>query len=353
MKRFRLILIVLLAIFMCPTAKALIQGRADENLTINESFNDNTAFAGNIVSVDSQIDGLGFTAGNMVNVKGSADYGFVAGNTVTVSDYNTKDLFVAGNNVTINNVNARSIYAAGSVVAIKANAKTVYVGGASVTLDGEYENLIVDAEDFTFNGKVTGTLTINEKAKQTIKDGSSIVKTETYKDAEVDSKVNIKPEALFMANIVAKIISKLMHMVSIIVLGMLFILLFKKTTAKLDKAKADAGYVFAKFGFGVLALIIVPVVGLILLITGLFTAIGVTAITVYCLAIYLSEIVGTYYIGKKIFKNMNKYLAFLVASLIVSAISLVPFVGGLLSFFMLCMSLGLIIDLIISEIKGK
>ena len=351
MKRFKLILIVLLAVFMCPTANALIQGRADDTLSINESFNDNTAFAGNIVTVDSKVDGLGFAAGNMVTVKGSADYGFVAGNTVTVTDYNTKDLFVAGNNVTINNVNVRSIYAAGSVVSIKSNATTVYVGGANVTLDGEYENLYVDADEFIFNGKVTGTLTINEKAKQTIKDGATIAKTETYKDAEADVKVN--PKAIMVANIFAKIMHKLMHMVSIIALGMLFIVLFKKTVAKLDKAASDAGYIFARFGFGFLALIVVPIIGLILTFTGLFTAIGICGITVYCLAIYLSEIVGTYYIGRKLFKNMNNYLAFLVTSLIVSAISLVPFVGGLLSFFMLCMSLGLIINLIGSEIKGK
>ena len=353
MKRFRLVLIVLLALFLCPTANALIQGRADDNLTINENFNDTTAFAGNIVTVDSNVDGLGFAAGNMLNIKGSADYAFIAGNTITVSDYTTKDLFVAGNNVTINNATVRSIYAAGSVVAIKSNATTVYVGGASVTLDGEYENVYVDADEFTLNGNITGTLTINEKAKQTIKDGVTIAKTETYKDTEVESKVNIRPEAFIAAKIIAKIVSKLLHMVNILVIGLLAILLFKKTTAKVSEMKLDAGFVFANFGFGILALIAVPIISIILLFTGVVSALGVIALVLYGLAIYLSEIVGTLYIAKKLFAKMNTYLAFMLTLLIVTAISLVPVLGGLFSFFMLCMSLGLIINLISSEIKGK
>ena len=353
MKRFYMVLLALLVAFIAPNVYALPVAQADNTLTINENYDDNAFFAGNIVDVNSKIDGMGFAAGNTVNVKGSSDYGFAAGNSVTVTDYESKDLFVAGSNVTVSNSTVRSIYAAGAVVTIKNNARTIYVAGENITLEGEYENVYVEADEFNFKGTITGTLTINEEAKTTIATDATINKKETYKSENVNIDKADIGKAFVVAKIMAKIMAKILHMINILIIGLLAILLFKKTTAKVADMKVDAGFVFANFGFGLLALIAIPVISIILLFTGIVSGLAVVSLVLYGLAIYLSEIVGTLYIAKKLFTKMNTYLAFMLTLLIVSAISLVPILGGLFSFFMLCMSLGLIINLVSSEIKGK
>ena len=353
MKRLKYILIILLAVFVAPFAQALIQGEADNTVNVNKDYEDNTLFAGNIVNVDSKIDGLGFVAGNTLTIKGSADYGFIAGNIITIANYETKDLFVAGNEITISNIKARSIYASANKIKVTSDVSTVYLSGDEIVLEGDFKDVYVACNKFKLNGKITGTLKINDDASREV-DEKNIANIEAYKSKSIN-KDNI---AQYRTNIIVgllmvKVVAKLLHALSILIIGFIFIALFKKTVKKIENMGTNPGFIFARFGIGLVGLIIIPIISIILLITVIGLPLGVIGLTLYCLALYLSEVIGTLYIGKLIFKKMNNFLRYFLTLLILSIITLIPILGGLVSFFMLCLSLGIIGNIILSEIKGK
>ena len=356
MKRFYLLLIVFISTLILPVY-AMPSAEANNNLDINKDYNDTALFAGNDVNVSSTIDGLGLYAGQNVKVKGQADYGFIAGAELNINDYKAKDLFAAGQKIKITNTDTRNIYAAGEDIYIEADGKIVFVAGAKVEIKGEFEELYVDADEFIFDGKVTGKVLINEDAKQTVKEGSSITKVETYKNPEVETKdVDAKEiGAKFIINaIIKKILSTIRHFVNVLILGFLTILIFKNVVTRIDNSSNGAGSIFAHFGIGLGLLIFVPIIALILLFTGLVSGLGFVAIMLYILGIYLSGIVGGLYLGKLIFKNMNAYLRFFLITLILTVVYMIPIIGGLLEFFMLCFSLGLMGHICLPEPKkGK
>lgn len=357
MKRLYFLVIAFISLLVVPVY-AMPSAEANDTLSINKDYNDTAVFAGNNATVDSNINGLGAYAGKDVAVKGSADYGFIAGQNINISNYKTKDLFVAGGAISIKDTEVRNIYGAGETLEITSDAQDLYIVGEKVTLKGEYENVYVSADTFIFDGKITGKLYINEKADQQITTGSEIAKTETYEEKEVETNSNFDAEnfafKLMVNSIIHKILSTIRHFVNVLVLGFLTILIFKGIVSRIDNTSEGAGSIFAHFGIGLGLLIIVPIFALILLFTGLLSGLGFVLLMSYILGIYVSGVVGSLYLGKLIFKKMNAYLRFFLITLILTVIYMIPVVGGLVEFFMLCFSLGLMGHICLPETKkGK
>lgn len=358
MKKFYLLLIAFISLLVLPVY-AMPSAETDNILDINKDYNDTALFAGNTVGVNSTINGLGLYAGQQLTVKGSADYGFIAGQTVSISDYKTKDLFAAGSTINIKDVDVRNIYAAAESITISSDANDLYIAGNNITIKGEYNNVYVEANSFEIDGKIYGKLYINEDAKQNIKEGSTVAKTETYVNPETKrEKKDIDMGNFTFKLIVNGIITKLFRafkgLVNLIILGCLTILIFKGIVTRINESSEGAGSIFAHFGIGLGLLIIVPIISIILLFTGFVSGLGFVAIMLYVLGIYLSGVVGSIYLGKVIFKNMNEYLRFIIIAVIMSIIYLIPIIGGLVKFFMLCFSLGLMGHICLPEKKkGK
>ena len=159
---------------------------------------------------------------------------------------------------------------------------------------------------------------------------------------------------LIVNGIITKLFKAFKSLVNLIILGCLTILIFKGIVTKINESSESAGSIFAHFGIGLGLLIIVPIVSIILLFTGFISGLGFVALMLYILGIYLSGVVGSIYLGKTIFKKMNEYLRFILVAVILSVIYLIPIVGGLVKFFMLCFSLGLMGHICLPEKKkGK
>ena len=121
----------------------------------------------------------------------------------------------------------------------------------------------------------------------------------------------------------------------------------------MEKLDSKFGFSAARFGIGFVALVFIPVLSIILMITGILTALGVISLVLYGLFLYLASIVATLYIAKSLFPNMNNYLRYFLTLLFISILRLIPIIGGLVAFIVLCLGLGLILHLIKNEIKGK
>ena len=342
MKRLYLTLLVIIsALLFIPNVGAFNTFKADNSLTVKEDFNDNAFFAGNDVNVDSYVNGLGFVAGQTVTVSGEADYGFIAGKTVNISNYKTKDLYAAGETVKIKDVNVRNIYAAGSEVKIESNANDLYVGGETVYVDGYFENANIEANKVEIKGNITGVLNINEDAELTIADGVEVGEIKKYKNPSVTvEKEHVV--AGIIGILIARVIAKVLHFINVLVIGFLFIAIYKRANKKIADMNANGGYVFGRFGIGFITLIITPIASIILMLTGIVSALGVITLVLYFLALYLAEVMASIYISRHLLKDMNPYLSYFLVLLVVTLLGIIPVVGWIFSFIILCLGLGVI-----------
>ena len=69
--------------------------------------------------------------------------------------------------------------------------------------------------------------------------------------------------------------------------------------------------------------------------------------------ILLSSVVSTLYFAKMAFAKLNNYVRFLLMALIVGVIKLIPIVGGLVGFILLCVGIGVLLNALFSFRKEK
>ena len=74
---------------------------SDDNVTFEDTVNGDSAIAGNLVDIIGNIDGIGFIAGQKVNVNGNLEYGFLAGQNVNINGQISKNIYAAGETITL------------------------------------------------------------------------------------------------------------------------------------------------------------------------------------------------------------------------------------------------------------
>ena len=94
---------------------------------------------------------------------------------------------------------------------------------------------------------------------------------------------------------------------------------------------------------GFSALIIVPIVAIIAMFTVVAVPLSFIALIIYGLLIYIAPVISGIILGKVVFKNMNIYLSALIGTVIIKLVMLVPYLGGILFFGAMLLSLGLFV----------
>ena len=353
-KIFKFLMVIALIVLLNPVvAKADKQKglfRSDYDVIVTDEMEGSGFIAGNNVSVGNKINGILFGAGYNVNVTGESDYAFVAGNMVDIKGATFKDGFLAGQTIEIDGVKAaRDIYAAGQNISIKGSVgRNLYIAGENVVL----ENIIIvgdvyiDSPNITINSDtvVNGTLSYNEDANIVISKMSSINATNTYKNQSIDFEID--PKVSLGTRILSKVISTLTGLLNILLVGVLMVLLVPSLFKKLREIEANR--LLPSFAWGLLILIAVPIVSLIALITYVGVATGLITSVLYTVLVYVSTIFSTYTVTSLILKDKvkNPYFILLIGLPCLYIIKLIPFLGALVSFAMICLGLGLLTNLI-------
>lgn len=342
------ILKIFLILFMFSTVTVYADSnnlfRADDSLLINEDLNGTSFLAGNSVTTENRVDGILVAAGNLMNINGESDYSFIAGNTININRATFKDGFIAGSSIDIKSSEIkRDLYAAGEKITLTSDVgRNAYLGGENIVIDSRvYGDLYIAADNITINSNavIKGKLKYNEDAKINISKDASINEKETYKD------VNVKVEVNPVTKIVNKITNSLLSFFNMLVIGLFMVLLIPRLFKKLKELNNDK--LLPAFGFGVLILIALPIAAIMVMFTVVGISTGIIALVLYGLMAYLSTILSTYKLSQLAFGNKikNDYLLLLVGLAIVYVIKLIPFVGGLVSFALLCLGLGLSVSI--------
>lgn len=314
--------------------------------TINDTGTyESSRFAfGNTVESKSQVDGISVIAGNALNIKGKHTYGAYAGNIITINTEIEKDLFVAGNEINIgsDSILGRDVYIAGNSVKINANIeRNLRVACSTIDISGIKikGNVILDVSSIVMDEKtvIDGKLTYYEGTKVIGKDLATIGEIK-IKKSHSDEFVRLN----LWNKVYDVIISSMAGLISMLVL----FFIMPGTKKKIDKEKIAPGVIAETSLKGLVVLVVVPFISVVAMITGVLLPLSLIALAIYVISVYLASLISAYIVGKELLKKMakkdNVYLALCIGIPLLKIIAYIPIVGVLTSIVSLLYGLGII-----------
>lgn len=356
-KKILVLLLVMLTMFTVTVNAKTDNGfYASDKVSVQEELNTSSFVAGKNVKVSSIVDGINLIAGNNVTVSSKQDYVFIAGNVIKLNEVTTKDAFIAGSLISINSSTIRDLYVAGDTIDINSNIdRNIYAGGNIITINSTINGDVnLSASNITIgdNAIINGQLKYNEDAEISISETSTIASTKVYETSVDTEYVN---ETGSKEITIARVSSKLMSYIMMLVISLLLIALNKKVFKKIASLKKDFPTVLTSTIIGFAILCCLPIASIILLVTVIGIPISIISLLIYAILIYLSVLPTAYYFSEWLLKDKidNYYLRYTITLLVIYFLQLMPYIGGFVSLISLCMGLGLYTTLFMYYIKSN
>ena len=345
-KRVFFILVLLMTIAYLPVY-AKDNFYADSNISLKNDITSTSFVAGNNVEVTGKNNGISFIAGNNINVKNERDYLFAAGNTINIDNVSTKDAFIAGSFIQIDNSTIRDLYAAGERIKINSEITgNAYLGGETVEINSTIKgNVKISAETIIIgsNANIEGKLVYPKESNINKSESAKIAKESKYKTETTDKKDSP----------IDFIIEIIKSMVSMIFIAVILMALNPKAFNKFIKVDTEVSEIakISLIGFGIL--ILVPIIGIILLLSTIGVGLSIICLLIYGMIFYLSAIPTSYFFGNWILKKQtdNKYLILIISLVALYILRAIPFVGALVTFISLIFGMGMYTKLLIDSTK--
>ena len=352
LKKVLLLLIVSCSLLFSNvyTVNAEVESKVDdtnylniENENSNKVVNRSLFTAGDDIFVDSNIRGINFAAGNTLDVKGSSEYGLIAGNKIKFKGLVTRDLFLAGNTIEVSETAniARDVYIAGNNITVNANITgNLFLAGNKVVINSKNitGNVKVAATtlEIADDSEINGTLLYNQDA--TYQSSKAVInKVKTYQQRKEKDYTSSKTIASILMGIVTSFLISLMLYY---VLPGIFI--------QLDRA-AEESKLLNTMRTGFIYLLAVPVISLVSMATIIGLPLGIVLLFFYVVTIYLSRLISAIYFGKlmakRVFHLDNVYLEILIGVISIKVISMIPYIGPIYLFVMIILGLGLMYNM--------
>jgi len=338
-----MMVIVLTAI---PALAADIRGEQSVIVPSGEVIDDDLYVAGNEIIIDGTVNGDIFAVANTITINGIVNGGVtLAGETVTVNGQITRsarlagttikvngningDLLVGGNNVIVTNtgrIGGDFLFGASTVRINGAIEGYIKGGGSEVTVSnrvgGDIE-LMVDKLTIASTANIQGNLTYVSENEANIQSGAQIVGTTTHNLPEV------KEPVVTQIGIWGKVIAFLMTLIA----GIVIILVAPRRAASV--AASIRFRPWLSLGWGAIILCATPIAAIITFVTVIGVPVGLIGLTLYGIAIYLSQIAVGLFIGYWIIGYFSKVEsrgvligALALGFLILTLLKLIPYIG--------------------------
>lgn len=359
MKKFKkisgiFVCLMLLPMFMVhaeePVMKDEFAIEADDTVTSKADVNGSGVYAGNNVTFENTIDGIGVLAGNNVDFKGNAEYGVLAGNNINVNGNIEKEGFIFGNIIRLNEdfVGKRDLFIFGNTVTIDGTIqRDVTIYAAEVIVKGEIQRnvtIVADKIEIEKDAVIQGTLKYNEDAQTTIPSNANIHATEMTKALVREYTVQQRIWA-FVQNYAGMLLIFLAA-------GLLVPALFRKYNAVTEKLSPVHGLAMA--GYGIIGMMLIPMVSVLLLTTVIGIPLALLLLTLFIIICCLSTIFTGYLLGLIIWrifikKDINILLVGIIGITVLKLLQLIPYVGTIIAFISVIISLGSIVYLFKKE----
>jgi len=364
-------LLACLAIIFLPFTASAYSVKSGDSIYVakDEVIEGNLYAAGSTLNIDGKVTGDVFCAGQSININGEvAGDVFCAGQSININGKIGGSLRVAGNAINLNGQVARNGITIGATITTAASST---IGWDLLILGGIFElrgnigrDLYGNAGKVSLAGQIGKNLDLNFGAKNnndkplTIAGTAKIngdLKYKSDKDAVIDAGAAIKGEVIHnypAAPAVRKSNladlgwwwGKLISIFSAWVLGLVLISFWREQIIKItDLMLAKIG---PSLGWGILALLLTPIIVIILLITIIGLPLAFISLALWLIAIYASKILVGILVGRSLLNNYwpskkdSLILAMIIGIIIAWLIFALPFVGGLISLLAILWGLG-------------
>ena len=317
-----------------------------EEITIDYIVDGNLFVIANTVNINSQIGGDAFICANNINV---GEQGYIFSNLFAISQnvniYGVVyDLYAMANDVTINGYVYRDI---------RVGTETLNINGTigrNAFVDANAINFAQASEDeaiLTSVGIINGDLNYSSSKEISIPEGAvdgSINFTEH--SVTNSSSTSIQDYILELGTFVA----------TVAIIWLLCLWLAPKFLNNINKLMTEK--LLPVIGFGLLTPVAITIAFIILLILGITTKIALLSLGVLFLLLAISSSVSVISINNLICKNLKiekRIVTFgmlIASSVVIWLLTLIPYVGGLISFVISVVGLGIIVTSII-PVKTK
>lgn len=300
------------------------------------------------IIIDGKIDGDLIAAGGTINIAGEITRSArIAGGQITITGEIGRNLTVTGgsiNTVSSADIKGSFLAAAGSI-----HLASPVGGNARITAGNLVVSNLVNGDlsvaggeiRLTSKAKITGSMTYWSNRDALIDRGAVVVGELIRK--QPPGIFTISPESITIVLFGTYMLSILMSFISTLLLGLLFVYLFPDYMKKAAKTLGDK--TLSCLGIGFLAFLITPFIALLLLITIIGVPFAFVLIGIYLLALYIAKVFVIFWAGGFILdrvgsRNAASGWTFLLGLLVYTALTIIPFIGGLVVLLTILLGLG-------------
>lgn len=317
------------------------------------------------VKLSGIVDANAYIMGKTANLKDLTVYGNVYVMAETINFENVEiggSVYAMAKDINFSGI-ANDIYFLGSEINFTSDSQTLRntkMAGGTITLNGAFgRSVLVSCEEL----KVLDEAKIQEKLTYYSANEASIAANAQIGEKEFiqEDLEEEKEEAVKVAK-KSIVISYIMKFVTMMLKTLVVSLIIVFCINKFEKLNRTENIVsdFAKnAGIGCLNLIFVPIVSILLMLTGVGVGLGIILVILYIIGIYLSISFTSTEIAKRIIKNPEteknfkaKYIGLSVLiSAIIGIIGLLPVIGGIVKFILALIGLGILFNLVFQKNK--
>jgi cytoskeletal protein CcmA (bactofilin family) len=347
---------------LLPPAAAMAVQQVGETVVQAGEVDDDLYVAGGRLDILAEVDGDVLASGGRINIDSEISGDLLAiGGEIRVHGRIDDDLRLVGGRLELNATVADDATAAGGEVLLAPGARVggdVLLSGGRVVIAGRVAGgARAAAGEIEINGQIDGDVTL---AGPSIRIGptASIRGGLVYRSpypAEIDSAARIEgqvthietpmPERREVAGLLTGI--ALFLWLSLAMTGVVLYLVFPG--AALAAARSAAGESWKSLGLGLAMFAATPLVGTLLMTTGIGWLLGGVLMSSYGLLLLFGLLIGVLMLGDSLLRKLRSgrapsrlanSLLFIVLLLVVMVVGLIPVIGWLLLLLLLLLGVG-------------
>ncbi|MFC1929858.1 hypothetical protein ACFLW6_03235 [Chloroflexota bacterium] len=302
---------------------------ASNRIVINGTVNGDVLCVGDEIEVNGKINGSIMAIGSTINIDGHVTHAVrVAGDTINIRGSIGGDLVIAGDEVDLTSAGeiGRDLVFAASNIDINTpiGSRIKGYGGRVHLNDGVIGDVELGVDRLTIanTANIQGNLIYTSKNEANIESGAQIGGTVNHKVPEVKEPIIPK------LGVWVKVIAFLMTLITGIVIVLIAPIRAQAVAASIKRKP------LLSLGWGAILLFATPIAAIVTFITVVGVPVGLIGLTLYGIAIYLSQIALGLFIGYWIISSFGKVDsrgvligAFALGFSVLTLIKLIPFVG--------------------------
>ena len=310
---------------------------------------------GDTVTIDKVVDGNVFVMAQEVTI--TSEIGgdaFVMANKVTIDGgYIYSSLFVMANEVVIDGV-VYDVYGLANNFTLAEDGyvyRDLKVSANTINIDGKVRrDAYLSGVDFNLNEEngtlIGGNLTYSAASEINIPEGAILGEVKFEKE-----EVKVESVAEKAISYITNALNLLVYTCAVVLLAIWLAPKFVEKATNMSVKKA-----WASLGIGAASAIVVPIVLLLLLMSGIASRVSIAATFVFVAICMSGTAFASIYFGN-LFAKLVKWegkvkfvLASVIAALIIWIIQQIPFIGGIVGFLVALFGIGV---LVVNIFEGK